>query len=573
MAGARGPVGFGYPADARRWLSPAPRAWEAEPRVTRRSGSRTVRVGTRLPPFAHQTRAAPFARAEVATLLLPALVGSAIEAIAAECCIEQPRQAPYTLRRLRALTGRLLRRQGWLGAARETGAETLLTGRDEAYAESTLRKSARAMARRGAVSIAERALERQVEQAVAAAPPTARTVAYTDMFDQVFWSKRPTHAGPIGNRGNRVLGATYFGLTFVRTGDGPLLAYHVSWHKPAAPLIDALQHVHATEPRASWLFANVDVWIWDRGGAGEPTLLWAIGLRIPFLTVMQGSVAWTDFEHPHTHTSLGVPVFVRPDAALFDWPCFEGAPVPREIIFPAHPEKGMQSTKALRYKTTATFEESDLRNIAGYYKTRWPNNENAIKDVISVGFDKNLDRTLVVCTSRGTDGKLPRLDERRRNLQAEIQQLEADHQTSATRSKVLTRQKRLARIEETRLKLTKQPDKASRAPSGAELLVKVLTMIAFNAIHLMLARSATEAVRTMSLAKFRALLLARSVVTVIDGPTLRLYVEPIRDVRERELQQKLVDVANNTELILDGRRLFFALQPCARPHKSTRRRK
>jgi hypothetical protein len=476
-------------------------------------------------------------------------------------------------RRLRALTGRLLRRDGWLGAARETGAETLVTGRAQAYAESTLRKNARRMARAGAVPIVTRALERQVAQAVAASPPAARTALYTDMFDQVFWSKRPTHAGPIGNRGNRILGATYFGLTFARTGDGPVLAYHVSWHKPATPLLDALHDLHADPVRAAWLRAHVAVHIWDRGGAGAPTLQWALSHRIPFLTVTSGVLAWADFQHPRTHTARGVPVFVRPDAALFDWPCLEGAPVPREIIFPAHPQKGRASPKAIRYKTAAALAEHDLTTLDQLYKTRWPNNENAIKDLLAVGFDRNLDRTLVRSTSRGTDGKLLRLDAQRARIADELHALEPlVARDRRARAKVATRQKRLARLAEQRAILAAPSDKAVRAPSGAELLVKVLTMILYNALRLLLARSPLAAVRSMSIAKVRALLLARSALTVIDDHALRLYVAPIRDARERALQQYLLDVANDAHLALNGRRLVFALQPCAPPRKSARRR-
>jgi len=531
-----------------------------------------VRAGAAgLPPFAHQTRTAPFARAEVATLLLPALLGSSLETIAAECGADRPRQIPSTVLRLRALTGRLVRRHGWLGAARETGAETLLTGRAEAYAESTLRKHARAMARAGAVPVAERALERQVADSIAAAGPEARTIAYTDLFDQVFWSKRPTHAGPIGNRGNRVLGATYFGLTFVRAGGGPLLGYHVSWHKPATPLLDALKDLHASETRASWLRANVDAQIWDRGGAGRPTLEWAMAEDVPFLTVMNGSVLWTDYKYPRTHTPLGVPVFVRPDEVLFDWPCFAGAPLPREIIFPAHPDKGAACTKALRYKSTADLSDGDLQALDALYKSRWPYNENAIKDLLAVGFDRNLDRTLVLTTSRGTDGKLARLEAQRTRLVAEIEALETQTPGRAARNKVATRRKKLEALAQKSAQLHAPPEKSARAPSGAELFVKVLTLLLFNALRIMLARSVHDAVRAMSIASVRALLLARSVITVIDGQTLRLYVEPIRDLRERELQQHLLDVANAAELALDGRRLLFTLQQCARPRKSKRR--
>ena len=474
---------------------------------------------------------------------------------------------------MRALTGRLLRRAGWLGAARETGAEPLLTGRKEAYAESTLRKNVRRMARSGAVAIAERALERQVECAVQASPPDAATFMYTDMFDQVFWSKKPSHAGPIGNRGNRILGATYFGMTFARTGDGPVLAYHVSWHKPATPLLDALIDLRATETRAGWLAEYVDVHVWDRGGSGTPTLTWAMEHGVPFLTVMNGSTDWREHSHPRLHTALGVPVFVRPDAKLFGWECFSGAPIPREIIFPAHPEKGTASTKALRYTTTATLDDGQLGTIDQVYKTRWPNNENVIKDLVAVGFDRNLDRTLVLRTSRGTDGKLASLGLKRAQLEARIQELERHStQDRATRAKIETQREKLERIEQKRIVLTAPPDKASREPSGGELLVKVLTMIVFNALRLLLAQSAHESVRSMSIATVRSLLLSRSVLTVVERDTLRLYVEPIRDVRERELQLKLLDVANSAQLTIDGRRLLFDLQTCLPPRKSGPRR-
>ena len=429
------------------------------------------------------------------------------------------------------------------------------------------------MARVGAVPIAERALERQVEQAVQASPPDASTFLYTDMFDQVFWSKKPSHAGPIGNRGNRILGATYFGMTFARVASGPLLAYHVSWHKPAAPLIDALQDLHATETRAAWLGANIDVHVWDRGGAGAPTFDWAMKRDVPFLTVMQGSVNWKKFRHPQTHTSLGVPVFVRPDAKLPDGSSVRGAPILREIIFPAHPEKGVACSKALRYKTSAILDDGQLTTLDQVYKTRWPNNENGIKDLVAVGFDRNLDRTLVLSTSRGTDGKRTRLADKRAQLEAEIRQLEETAASSrATRAKIATRRKKLRRIEKEQIVLAAPPNKAARAPSGAELLVKVLTMIVFNALRLMLAKSAHEAVRSMSIATLRGLLLSRSVFTVIDGLTLRLYVAPIRDVRERELQQHLLDVANAAQLSIDDRLLVFALQPCAPPRKLSARR-
>ena len=358
----------------------------------------------------------------------------------------------------------------------------------------------------------------------------------------------------------------------MRAGSGPLLAYHVSWHKPATPLLDGLQETYASAERASWLGANVELYIGDRGGAGSPTLEWAMSQGIPFLTVMPGSMQWTQYQHPRTHTPLGVPVFVRPDASLLGWQCFEGAPVPREIVFPAHPEKGTASTKALRYKSTAALNDADLQALDQLYKTRWPNNENAIKDLLSAGFDRNLDRTLVLSTSRGTDGKLARLGAQRGRVMGEIAELERSPLDRATRSKIATRHKKLDVIRQKSALLEAPPTKSTRAPRGAELLVKVLTMIAFNALRLVLARSTCAAIRVMSIGRVRELLLARSVVTVIEADTLRLHLEPIRDARERELQRQLVDVFNDTGLTLAGRTLSLALQPCARRRDSRRKR-
>ena len=53
----------------------------------------------------------------------------------------------------------------------------------------------------------EASVEQAVEQAVAASGTKA--VAYTDMFDQVYWTKKPACAAPIGGRGNRLLAARF----------------------------------------------------------------------------------------------------------------------------------------------------------------------------------------------------------------------------------------------------------------------------------------------------------------------------------------------------------------------------
>ena len=194
---------------------------------------------------------------------------------------------------LGALVGRLMSPGGWVAGERHAGAEPIWTGRARPYEESTLRKHARQLARRGGTDVVAAAVEAQVHEAVAASG--SRAVAYTDMFDQVLWTKKPAYAAPIGNRGNRLLAATYFGLTFVRPNKGPALAYHVSWHKPASPLQDALEALHSTRRRKTWLSAKIQHHIWDRGGSGLPTLRWAAARRIPYLTVSRGSTLFTRY--------------------------------------------------------------------------------------------------------------------------------------------------------------------------------------------------------------------------------------------------------------------------------------
>ena len=117
---------------------------------------------------------------------------------------DSPRKKALIQVHLEALAGRLMQSGGWVGGARCADAEPLWTGRGRPYDESTLRKDARELAQHGGTEILARAVEMSVEQAVERSG--AKAVVYTDMFDQVYWTKEPAHAAPIGNRGNRLLG-------------------------------------------------------------------------------------------------------------------------------------------------------------------------------------------------------------------------------------------------------------------------------------------------------------------------------------------------------------------------------
>jgi hypothetical protein len=459
---------------------------------------------------------------------------------------------------------------GWMAGARRAGAEPIWTGRDRPYDESTLRKCARELAQCGGTDIVARAVEAHVERTVAAFGGEA--VAYTDMFDQVYWTKKPSLAGPIASRGNRLLAATYFGLTFLRLNNGSTLGYHVSWHKPASPLQDALEALYVEPRRATWLTATIRLHIWDRGGSGCPTLRWAADRQIPYLTVSKGSTRWTLYSGPprvRTHTKL--PVYVRRDAAVARGrrrgatPNQNGTPErprakPEQVIFPAHPEKGRSSTQALRYRTGAPLTEDELREVDQLYKTRWPSNENPIKAMIAVGFDHNLDRGLTTTTSRGTDGEWARLEIREQALLEKIATCEPP--TTAAKAdqafRRFSREKLACDTKRAALDAIPQT-KGARMPTGAEWLCKNLMLLMYNALVVLLMRSPLEEVQAMSVLRVHELLLGRSMLASLDAQGTTLWIDPVPTRSEHVLQRELVRLFNEQALSLRGRRLYLRL--------------
>ena len=494
----------------------------------------------------------------------PALLAEPLAQIAVQMAeqVEVPSDAARIEMHLEALVGRLMPTGGWMAGERRSGAEPIGTGRGRPYDESTLRKHARELAQSGGTDIVARAVEAQVEQAVAASGEKA--VAYTDIFDQVYWTKKPAHAGPVANRGNRLLAATYFGLTFVRPTRGPVLAYHVSWHKPASPLQDALEALHAEPRRARWLTATIRRHIWDRGGSGRPTLRWALARRIPYLTVTKGSTRWTRYRRaPRVFTRRRLPVFVRRDAAVLRGmrrrTVAERRVTPEEVIFPAHPDKGRTSIKALRYRTGAPLSKDELRDLDHVYKTRWPCNENPIKALVAVGFDRNLDRGMTLTTSRGTDGRQARLEQRKQALRDEVAACQPT--TSAQLTKALVRfgkKKRACDDERAAIDAVPQ-DKGARTPTGAELLVKNLMLLMYNALALLLMRSPLEQVQAMSMHRVYELLLGRTMLVCLEAQRTTLWIDPVPNTSERPLQEELVRLFNEQSLSLRGLRLHLRL--------------
>ena len=477
--------------------------------------------------------------------------------------VEVPSDAARIEMHLGALVGRLMHPGGWIAGERGAGAEPIVTGRDRPYDESTLRKHARELARSGGTDVAAHVVEAQVEQAVAASGQKAR--AYTDIFDQVYWTKKPAHAGPIASRGNRLLAGTYFGLTFVESAHGPTLAYHVSWHKPASPLQDALEALHAEPRRATWLTATMRRHIWDRGGCGRPTLRWALARHIPYLTVTRGSTRWTRYRGaPRVYTRKRLPVFVRRDAAVLRGmrkrTRAERSMTPEEVIFPAHPDKGRTSTQALRYRTGAPLSKEELRDLDRVYKTRWPSNENPIKALVAVGFDRNLNRGMVPTTSRGTDGRQARLAQCEQALRDKITACRPT--TSAQLTRALVRFDRKVRAyNDERAAIDAIPkDKGARMPTGAEGLAKNLMLLMFNALALLLMRSTLDEVRAMTTSRVYDLLLGSSGVACLEAQRTTLWIEPLPSAAERPLQVELVRLFNDQALTLHGLPLQLRLR-------------
>jgi len=348
-------------------------------------------------------------------------------------------------------------------------------------------------------------------------------------------------------------------LTVVQVNETAALAYHVSWHKPASPLQDALEALHDAPRRAAWLSQNVQLHIWDRGGSGRPTLRWALARRIPYLTVSQGSTSWARYRRsPRVFTRRRVPVFVRRDGEVArDAP--RGSS-PEVVVYPAHPEKGRRATKALRYRCGRPLPKPELRTLDRVYKTRWPSNENVIKALVAVGFHRNLDRGLTPTTSRGTDGRAARLLVRQRALDEKIAAL---HPTTIPRlirqAHPLAREQQKCAAERAAIAAIPR-EKGARMNGGAELLCKNLMLLVYNRLKLLLAQSPSEEVRRMTPARIQELLLGREMLACPEGRTTTLWVDPPASPPERVLQEELVRLLNRQPLRLHGQDLRIRLR-------------
>jgi hypothetical protein len=353
----------------------------------------------------------------------------------------------------------------------------------------------------------------------------------------------------------------YFGLTFVRTADGPVLGYHLSWHKPASPLLDALQALHDGPQRHRWLTRHVQVHVLDRGTQGDPALRWALSQSIPYLTLSKRTAQWRRFEHPTHHTDTDVPIFVRRDSRL--GPCTVALGrmrPPRTVVFPAHPDAGTDDGRALRYRTAAALTDAQITTLDQVYKARWPGNEHPIKALVAVGFDRNLDRTLELTPSRGHDGEVRRQREQIASLDTRLEALRPlPLEQAGTRYVKLSAQRanKAAKL----AKATAKPEtKGTRRDRGGEHLCKLLTLLLYNALAVLLWRSPLEAVRHMTAARVRELLLSRSAEVTCEDDTIHLVLTALYDPTDRAHQQELIRLFESCRLRIRDRRLTLRLR-------------
>lgn len=497
----------------------------------------------------------------VGTILAPALLGALLPRLARTMgALPGGAGTAETLQtKLEALSGRMVFPGGLTASTRWVGGEPLVTGRGRPYDSSTLRRTFKAVARMGGTAVLEHAVEVQVERAVG---DTGRTVrAHTDMVTQPLYTKALSHAGPIGALNHKLLAAVYVGVTTLRACEGPVLVYHLSWHKPASPLVDAFEDLHASPVRHAWLTAHLRLHTWDRGGNGLGLLRWAYEHPIPYLTVAHGWVYLSSQRSPLAYLPTHQPVFVRRDVRIDPTTSVPVAHSPRVVIFPAHPEQNAACVRGLRYRVYGELTDDEMLHCDEVYKARWPEAENKFKDLKAIGFGVNRDRILVYATSRGVDGALHRLEIRDDALQSEIEALCEQSPTTSVFAKIETRLRKQDALRDRADALRAQPlTKTVRPSTGLELLCKYLQVLLCNALALVLVRSPLNGVCALTASLVRSLLWGRTAVAEVTHGCLTLWVDPVAEARQRHLQVELLRLFNDeAPLHLHGARIHLRL--------------
>lgn len=500
-----------------------------------------------IPPFVRDpdhVAATTTVAAEVASVVLPALLAEHLRGIAREhhaACPSGPSEAKRVTQ-LGALVPRVMYPGSWAEAARHAGAEPLWTGRSRAYDASTLRQVATRLDAEGCSERVANVVWNQVERAVEAGGE--EVIAYTDMFDPPYYTKKLAHAAPIGRLGNRILAATYFGLTTIALPQGPTLFAHLSWHKPAAPLGDGLEDRFAEDARLAWWHDHVRLHIVDRGANGDRILGWCLDWDVPYLTIGRQSADLWRFRTPTYQTARGKPIVVRPDTRL-EGTASDG---PWEVIVPANPDDP-DATRGLRFRSAVECTADIVVELNAVYKSRWPSMENEIKALLSRGFGRNRTRKLELTTSRGVDGQLLRLDEREADLLAQIVTLNEEPVTRRNADKMRSMKRKVRKVRGLRARTQSGATlKHARPEGGAERLGKWLHLLTQNALALALYASNDPAIRSMSATKVFDLLLGQPAIARVAPDHLTLWVEAVGSAADRRLQESLVEVFNKLQL-------------------------
>jgi hypothetical protein len=434
---------------------------------------------------------------------------------------------------------------GWAAAARHAGAETLFTGRERSYDESTLRRSADRLDQEGCTERVAHEVRAQVEAVIEAQGEPV--VAYTDMLDQPSYTKKLAHAAPIGRLGNRLLASTYFGVTTVALPAGPTLFMHLSWHKPASPLRDAMEDLLSDPTRVRWWHRHVRLHILDRGANGDPVLSWLWAWEIPYLTIGHKSAQLWRFRAPTSRNDEGQPLVIRADSRL-DGTLDDG---PWEVIVPAS-SKDPATTRGLRFRAGVLITAEELADVNAQYMTRWPSLENRT-------------RRVHMTRSRGVDGELARLSAREASERTALHDLlkepPSPQNVKAVVKGAVTVKKLQARQAQTEREATL---KNARVQGGSEWLGKWLHILTHNALTLALWTSEDETVRTTSPTMLFDLLLGRPALTSVRAGALTMWVERLPNAEDGRRQDDLAEVVNKLRLQCRGRTVAIRMRQAAR---------
>jgi len=442
-------------------------------------------------------------------------------------------------------------------AARHAAAEPLWTGRPRPYAESTVRQAALRLDAEGAWALVADAVWKQVT--VATAMADEEVIAYTDMFDQPYYTKKFAHAAPIGRLGNRLLACAYFGLTTIKIPSGPTLIAHLSWHKPAAPLRDALEDLLEDDERMAWWHQHVRLHILDRGANGDPVLRWLWSWEVPYLTIGRKSADLWRFHAPTLRTEHGLPITVRPDRRL-DGDAEDG---PWEAVVPADADDPNEQ-RGIPFRSAVRFDTAELLDLNATYKSRWPSMENELKSLQALGFGRNRSRALEQTTSRGVDGELARLHEREASEVAAVEELGEQVTDGRSYARLVSAAAKVKKTRDRQERVTRGAvAKHARVEGGAERLGKWLHLLVHNALSVTLASSPDAEVRAMTPTTVFELLLGHSALTCITGEQMMMWVDALACAADRRRQAALIEALNQRELRCRGAKVVVCVRETA----------